>query len=292
MILDLTPLLTNPIGEEISLAVMAFISIFLILLLLSKTFNFEKQDYKTAFLIAIIVAATSFIIRSTSLILSLKDVQKPPINLTAMIVEVFLLLILIKKAYDLKWLKAFGMWILAYFGKLIIAGIITLIILFFFTTILQGIAKERAEYAANWDELSLEEAQKRVDFKILTPTYLPTDYKLDLVKVPKDISKIYAEITNGKIYTESINLHYSKYVDGKKSKLLILSQRVSKMPRFSPSDDIMIIDENEAIYREGPNKDFYLMWYSEKSGLLLRLQTGTNSDLNKEEMIKIADSIE
>lgn len=290
--MDLTPFLTHPLGEEISLALMGFISIFLALWLLSKIFYFKKQDYKTALSIATIVAATFFIIRSVSLILSLKDAQKPPINLTSMIVEAFLLLILIKEGYNLKWLKAIGIWIVTYVGKLMITGIITFIVLFFFTTIPQEIAKERADYTANWEKLSIEEAQKRVNFKILAPTYLPTGYNLDYVEVPKNISKIYAEIPPSQTYAESINLYYHNAVDGKKGMLLKLSQRVSEMPKFPLSGDKVIINGEETIYTEGPHNTFNLLWYSEKYGLLIRLHTGIDSDLNKEEMIKITGSIE
>jgi len=142
-ILDLAPLLTHPLGEEISLALMAFISTFLVLWLLSNIFNFKKQDCKTPFFIAIIVAATSFIIRSISLIFSLTDIQKPIVNKIAMIVEICLLLVLTRKAYNIKWLKSVIILIITYFGRLMIMGIITIVILFFFTTIPQDIEEER-----------------------------------------------------------------------------------------------------------------------------------------------------
>lgn len=138
-ILDLTPLLTHPLLTEIFLALTLFVGIFLTLWLLSKFFNFKKQSCKNHLIIAIIIASTSFIIRSISLVFSLTDAQKPLINGIAMVVEVILLLILIKKAYNQKWPKTILIWILTYFGKLMIVGIITLIILFFFTTIPQSI---------------------------------------------------------------------------------------------------------------------------------------------------------
>ena len=132
---NLTPLLTNPIGEEIWLATMIFVSISLSLWILSKLFHLKKQDYKTSLWIAIIIATSYFIIRSISLIFALNDVQKLPINVTSMVVEVFLLLILIKRNYKLKWSKSILIWVTVYLGKLIINSIISLFILFFFTTI-------------------------------------------------------------------------------------------------------------------------------------------------------------
>ncbi len=142
-ILDLTSIVTHPLLEELSLALISFIGIVLFLWLLSNFFAFKKRDFKTAFQISIIVTATSFIIRSISLIFSLTDIQKPIINKFGMVVEIVLLLILVKKIYNQKWLKTIIMWIMAYFGKLMAMGIITLIILFFFTTIPQDITEER-----------------------------------------------------------------------------------------------------------------------------------------------------
>lgn len=142
-ILDLTFLLTNPIETEISLALMELISIFLILWSLSTILNFKKQNYKYALLIAIIVSIVYFIIRSISLIFSLTDIQKPIVNKIVMISEFLLLFILIKKTYNLKWLKSILTLVITYFGKLMIVGIITMIIIFFFTTIMQDIEKER-----------------------------------------------------------------------------------------------------------------------------------------------------
>ncbi|MDP2946483.1 MAG: hypothetical protein Q8N88_00050 [Nanoarchaeota archaeon] len=142
-LLDLTSIITHPLVEEILLALMSLISIFLVLWFLSKLFNLKKQDPKTSFLIALISILISFIIRSISLIFSLTDVQKPIVNKTAMVIEIFLLFILIKKSYDLKWLKSSLVTIITYFGKFMIMGIITLIIILFFTTIPQDIERER-----------------------------------------------------------------------------------------------------------------------------------------------------
>lgn len=188
-ILDLTSLVVHPLREEIWLALMVFISIFLILWLISKLFHLKKQDYKTAILIAIIVAATSFIIRSISLLFSLSDVQKPPINRVAMIVEVFLLLILIKKAYNLKWLKTIGIWILTYFGKLMIMSIMTLIVLFFFTTIPQDISSKGLKDSINISNFEIIKINDhtfntKADIKFLTRTenFTITDLKCMMLK--------------------------------------------------------------------------------------------------------------
>jgi len=143
MILNLTSLIKNPLGEEIWLALMAFISIFLILWLLSKIFKFKKQSYKIAFLIAFVVSTVSFIIRSFNIILSLNDTQKPTINIIAMIIEASLLLILIKKYYNLKWFKTFGTWLITYLLKWGFMGVLTFIIIFGFTTMSQDIQEEK-----------------------------------------------------------------------------------------------------------------------------------------------------
>jgi len=84
--IDLTPIMNNPLGSEILLALIMFVSIFLTLLLLFKIFNLKKS-YKNVFLIAIIIALSSFIVRSMSLIFLLTDTQKPIINRIAMIIE-------------------------------------------------------------------------------------------------------------------------------------------------------------------------------------------------------------
>ncbi|MDP1696135.1 MAG: hypothetical protein Q8L29_04435 [archaeon] len=143
VIFDLTPILTHPLGEEIYLALISIISIFLVLWLSSNIFNFKRQDYKTSLFIAIIIATTSFIIRSINLIFSLTDAQKPTFNGIAMIVEIFLLLILIKKVYNIKWFKSIIILIITYFGKFMIMGIIAIVVILFFTTIPQDIEKER-----------------------------------------------------------------------------------------------------------------------------------------------------
>lgn len=142
-ILNLTTLLTHPLLEEISIALMSFVSVFLFLWLLSKIFNFKKQDYKISLFVALIVASASFIIRSINLIFSLADSQKPIINKFSTMVEIFLLLVLIKKAYNQKWSKSIITLIITYFGKFMIMGVIVMITLLFFTTIFQDIEKER-----------------------------------------------------------------------------------------------------------------------------------------------------
>lgn len=135
---DLTPLLTNPLGEEVWLATRVFVSIFISLWIVSKIFHLKKQGYKISLWIAIVIATSYFIIRSINLIFALNDIQSIPLNLTSMGVEPLLLLILIKKTHGLKWGKSASIWITAYIGKLIVGSIFNLLILFFFTTILQN----------------------------------------------------------------------------------------------------------------------------------------------------------
>ena len=142
-LLNLTSMLTHPLGEELSIALMTFVSTFLIIWLLSKLLNFKKQDYKTSFFISTIVTATSFIIRSISLIFSLTDAQKPVVNRIAIVIEIFLLLVLIKKSYGLKWPKSILTLVITYFARLMVMGMIALIVLFFFTTIPQDIEEKR-----------------------------------------------------------------------------------------------------------------------------------------------------
>ena len=117
--------------EEILLALSSLIAIFLMLLLLSKLFKYKKQNYKSALIIAMIVSIVSFIIRSISLIFSLNDAQKPFVNIIAIVAEVFLLLILIKRAYKKKWPKTILIWAVVYFGKWAIMGLSFLMLLLF-----------------------------------------------------------------------------------------------------------------------------------------------------------------
>ena len=276
MIADLTPFLTHPIGEEISLALMTFISIFLMLWLLSQISDFKKRDFKTALAIAAIIALISFLIRSISLIFGLKDPQKPPINISGMVIENIILIILIKKVYDLKWIKTILIWLATAAGRLMIGGIITLIVLFFFTSIPAQIAERSSEFG------TLEEIQNRTNFEIMQPSYLPAGYYLDNAQSPK------GEMGN------YVDLHYFRK-DGSVTFVIALGEKLLEeepnLQLVSPPGEEIMINENSAIIAEGPYDDLGITWYSKNLKLLFSLRTGINGGLDKDELIRIAESI-
>lgn len=268
-ILDLTSIVTHPLGEEIGLALISFISIFLTLWLLSKIFNFKKQDYKIPFFIALIVTSTSFIIRSINLIFSLTDAQKPIFNGIAMIAEIFLLLILIKKSYNLKWLKSILTLIITYFGRLMILSLVTIVILLFFTTIPQDIAKESEKFG------TLNEIQARTNFGIVEPTYLPKGYSFLNVM---------------SLNNNSVRVHYQYKVKNKNYGFGITETFTETKPKLQDGE-IITINGEEAILDKGPYGELVLTWYSSRLKLLFFLSTGVNGGLDKDEVIKIAESI-
>jgi len=277
-ILDLTFLLTHPLGQEIGLFLITFIPTFLILWLLSNLFNFKKQDYKTSFFIALIIASTSFIIRSINLIFSLTDAQKPIFNGIAMIIEVLLLLILIKKSYNLKWLKSIFTLIITYIGRGMIFGGVTLIILLFFSTIPQDIEKDIARGSENSG--TLNEMQIRTNFKILEPSYLPQDYYLHSVTSWNN---------------DSITIHYNRKTKKRDYGLNLKETFMETKPLLEqyslPIEETITINKEEAIIGEDIYDSISLTWYSSELKLLFVLSTGVNGGVNQEELIMVAESI-
>lgn len=135
-ILDLTPLLTNPILTEVSLALVSFISICLSLWLMSKVLYFKKHSLKIALKISAVVALISFLIRLTNFAFILNNVYS---NVIAMIVAPVLLFFLIKKTYKEKLSETIWAWIGTIGIGAIIASIIIYTLLFFFTTVMQNL---------------------------------------------------------------------------------------------------------------------------------------------------------
>lgn len=271
-VLNLTSFLTNPLGEEIWIMIMSLVSIFLILWLLSRAFNLKRQNYKIAFFIAVIISLTSFTIRSISIVFSLMDSQKPYLNLIAIAIEIILLFVLVAYKYQPKKFDLVLMGLIVYVGKWMIMGIIAILVILFFTNIPQSIANERSNYG------TINEIQGKINFSILEPTYIPAGYVFDNVQL---------------LSNNSIVIHYDKTVD-KKYFLISLGETFVETKKglenyYLPSGEKIIINNEEGILSGNPLGR--LTWYSQNLKLLFSLSTGTNSDLNKEEMIKIVESI-
>jgi len=270
--IDLTPIMNNPLGSEILLALIMFVSIFLTLLLLFKIFNLKKS-YKNVFLIAIIIALSSFIVRSMSLIFLLTDTQKPIINRIAMIIEIILLIVLTKKIYNIKWFKSFIISIITYLGKFLVIGILMFIIIFSFTTIPQDI------YSQNENFGTFEKVQSKTDFEIVEPSYVPEGYILLNLK---------------SLNNKSIIIHYQHKNRNENYGLSLketLLDSESELKNYFPLGGEIEINKNKFILSEDPNNLPILTWYSSKLKLLFSLSMGPNGGLNKNELIKIADSI-
>jgi len=279
-IIDLTHIITYPLVELIQLEVISLISISLILWILSSFFYFKKRDFKTAFYISMIVVTIPFIIRSINIILPINYKYGSLISISSLLIEPLLLLILIKKVYDLEWFKTIGIWFLTYSSKLTATSVIVLIMILFFTTIPQDYYQENLKWR------SIETAQDIVDFKILEPTYIPRGYHLMSIK--PDIPK------NEKYSKEGVTLSY-----GMGGSVISLHQRLRQNPAnfsndFPKGGEPVIINNHQGLYydEEDLYKEPYLLWYSEETMVQFSIFDSIGNELSKGELIKIAESIQ
>lgn len=120
----------SPLGEEIYIAAMAFLTTSVFLYLLSKLQNFETQDLKTPVKISLVLGVVSFSIRSTALVFNIAYPQRMFINVAGMLIENLLLIMMIKKLYSLGWRVTLVTWGSAFFGRHAITGVVSAVIVF------------------------------------------------------------------------------------------------------------------------------------------------------------------
>jgi hypothetical protein len=124
--------LKTPFGEEILFSLLLpLISSVLILWGLSKAFKFKRNSFLTALLISSFYVVLNFLIRLNSLILNLADTQKPFVNAIGIIVSTIVLIALIINIYKANWWKTIICWLSVVYGKLLLIGIFTLLMLLY-----------------------------------------------------------------------------------------------------------------------------------------------------------------
>ena len=129
MIENLLFWIKTPLGEEVFfMFLLPFISSVLILWVASKIFKFKRNSFLIALMIGYPYVITDFLIRLINILFSVSDSQKPPINITAMIISNVLLIILIVLVYKLNWWKTILTWLIVYFGKLFFVSMVVLLI--------------------------------------------------------------------------------------------------------------------------------------------------------------------
>jgi len=132
MIEDLFLWLKTPLGEEIFLSfLLPFIASVLILWGISHLFNLKKKNFLTALWVGYLYVILNFLIRLINILFNLSVAQKPPINMIAGIISNILLIILLVVVYKASWWKTILSWLIVYFGKFMLIGIVMIAMMLF-----------------------------------------------------------------------------------------------------------------------------------------------------------------
>lgn len=278
MVTTLVNFIDTPIGAEIFLFVISIIVFTLTIWLMSQIFKFKKQNFLSAFLISLVTAGLAFAMRLGMILLESSHKDIVSINTISMIITPILLIILIKTTYLAGWRKSIFIGILSWMIKWIIIGIVTLFIVVCCTSVLQDIQSEQ-----KWKDPST--AQEIISFDIKEPTYLPEGYRVMSIKPMNN--------PEGGYNTKAVGLYYSYRRGGS---VISLHEIIRETPFVPPSigAERIIINNNIGTYYEtyGSRGVPYLNWYDNETKILFSIHDSIGNKLTKENLIRIAESIE